>query len=87
MIRTICSFEVVSKAPFVDNTFTGWRGAARIEQPELGLAITLEASPECRFFHVFIPPGQDYFCAEPTSAMPNAWAATASRAPFISAME
>jgi aldose 1-epimerase len=65
--------QVVSKAPFVDNTFTGWRGAARIEQPELGLGITLEASPECRFFHVFIPPGQDYFCAEPTSAMPNAF--------------
>jgi aldose 1-epimerase len=65
--------QVVAKAPFVDNCFTGWRGPARIEQPELGLAITLEATPDCRFFHVFIPEGQDYFCAEPTTAMPNAF--------------
>jgi len=65
--------QVVSKAPFVDNCYTGWRGAARIEQPELGLSISLEATPECRFFHVFIPEGQNYFCAEPTTAMPNAF--------------
>jgi aldose 1-epimerase len=65
--------QVVSKAPFVDNAFTGWRGPARIEQPDLGLAITLEATSDCRFLHVFIPEGQTYFCAEPTTAMPNAF--------------
>ena len=62
---------VISKAPFVDNCFTGWHPPARIEQPEEGLAITLEASAECPFLHVFVPTGQDYFCAEPTTAMPN----------------
>lgn len=64
---------VVSKAPFVDNCFTGWHPPARIEQPELGLAITLQAPAQCPFLHVFIPTGTDYFCAEPTTAMPNAF--------------
>jgi aldose 1-epimerase len=64
--------ELIAKAPFVDNTFTGWQGPARIEQPELGLEITLKASANCGFFHVFIPEGEDFFCAEPTTAMPNA---------------
>ncbi len=63
---------LVAKAPFVDNTFTGWSAPARIEQPDLGLTVTLEASPECRFFHMFIPVGENYFCTEPVTAMPNA---------------
>jgi aldose 1-epimerase len=64
---------VVTKAPFVDNCFTEWQSPARIEQPELELDISLAASAECPFFHVFIPNGADYFCAEPTTAMPNAF--------------
>lgn len=64
--------QVVSKAPFVDNTFVGWQGPARIKQPELGIEITLKASANAGFFHVFIPEGENYFCAEPTTAMPNA---------------
>jgi aldose 1-epimerase len=64
--------QVISTAPFVDNTFKGWQGPARIEQPELGIEITLKASANCGFFHVFIPTGENYFCAEPTTAMPNA---------------
>ncbi len=63
----------VDKAPFVDNCFTGWRSPARIEQPDSGLTIALEASPECTFFHVFVPVGQTFFAAEPVSAMPNAF--------------
>jgi aldose 1-epimerase len=64
--------QVVSKAPFVDNTFTGWQGPALITQPELGLEITLTASANPSFLHVFIPEGTDFFCVEPTTAMPNA---------------
>jgi len=64
---------VVSQAPFVDNCFTGWHPPARIEQPELGLEVAIQASAECPFLHVFIPNGTDYFCAEPTTAMPNAF--------------
>ncbi len=63
----------VAKAPFVDNCHTGWRAPARIEQPDSGLTLSLEASPECRFFHIYIPVGQNFFAAEPVSAMPNAF--------------
>jgi aldose 1-epimerase len=64
--------QKVANAPFIDNTFTGWKGPARITQPELGLEVELSASG-CSFFHVFIPDGADYFCAEPTTAMPDAF--------------
>jgi Galactose mutarotase and related enzymes len=65
--------QVVSKAPFVDNTFTGWEGPAIITQPELGLEIALTASANSSFLHAFMPEGTDFFCAEPTTAMPNAF--------------
>jgi aldose 1-epimerase len=65
--------QIVSKAPFVDNTFTGWQGPAIITQPELGLEITLTASANSSFLHAFMPEGADFFCAEPTTAMPNAF--------------
>jgi len=64
---------MVDKAPFVDNCFTGWRSPARIDQPDSGLTMSLAASPECTFFHTFIPVGQTFFAAEPVSAMPNAF--------------
>jgi len=64
---------LVDKAPFVDNSFTGWSGPARIDQPDSGLTITLTASPECTYLHVYDPLGESFFCAEPVSAMPNAF--------------
>ena len=64
---------LLDQAPFVDNCFTGWRSPALIEQPDSGLTISLEGSPECKFFHVFVPVGQNFFAAEPVSAMPNAF--------------
>ena len=64
---------LVDKAPFVDNSYTGWSGPARIDQPDSGLVITLEASPECTVLHVYDPLGETFFCAEPVSAMPNAF--------------
>jgi len=63
----------LDKAPFVNNCYTGWRPPARIDQPDSGLTISLEASPECTFFHIFIPVGQRFFAAEPVSVMPNAF--------------
>lgn len=64
--------QAIARAPFVDNTFTEWQGPAVITQPDLGLEIALSASANSSFLHVFIPEGTDYFCAEPTTAMPNA---------------
>ncbi|MDE2499476.1 MAG: aldose 1-epimerase [Alphaproteobacteria bacterium] len=63
----------VSKAPFVDNSFPGWRGAARIDQPDSGISVSLEGSEDCIVLHCFMPVGQNFFCAEPVSAMPNAF--------------
>jgi aldose 1-epimerase len=60
-------------APFVDNCFTGWDGKARIDQPDLGIALTMQASPACGFLHCYLPEGADFFAAEPVSAMPNSF--------------
>jgi len=65
--------QIVGAAPFVDNTFTGWQSPAVITQPELNLEIALQASANSGFLHVFIPEGTDFFCAEPTTAMPDAF--------------
>jgi aldose 1-epimerase len=63
----------LGSAPFVDNCYTGFGGTARIEIPERDLAITLDASENLRFLHVYLPTGEPYFCAEPVSAMPDAF--------------
>lgn len=59
-------------APFVDHCHTGWKGPAIIHQPDFGLKVTLTASPECQFLHIYAPVGSDFVCAEPVTAMPNA---------------
>lgn len=56
-------------APLIDNTFTGWCGHAVIRRNDI--AIDIGASPVFSFFHLYAP-HEDYFCAEPVSAMPNA---------------
>ena len=63
----------LDKAPSVNNCYTGWRSPARIDQPDNGLTISLEASPECTFLHIYTPVGQSFFAVEPVSAMPNAF--------------
>ena len=37
------------------------------------LMVALSASPECTFFHVYIPQNKNFFAAEPVSAMPNSF--------------
>jgi aldose 1-epimerase len=58
----------LADAPFVDHCHGGWQGTATIGQP--GLRVTLRA--DAPLLHVFVPPGADYFCAEPVTAMPDA---------------
>jgi aldose 1-epimerase len=60
-------------APFVDNCFPGWKQPARIDQPESGYAVSLEATEDCTFLHCFVPVGESFFCAEPVTTMPNAY--------------
>lgn len=56
----------------IDHCHAGWDGKACIEQPADGFAIHLSASPELRHLHLYMPPGRDFFCAEPVSCMPDA---------------
>jgi aldose 1-epimerase len=60
----------LADAPFVDHCFTGWDHQATLRsEPAI---ITMTASGVFGFFHVYVPPEDDYFCAEPVSAMPDA---------------
>jgi aldose 1-epimerase len=61
----------LTHAPFVDNCHFGWSGRAQIARE--GRRLLLTASPELSFLHVFLPRGEDFFCAEPVSAMPDAF--------------
>ncbi len=54
----------------LDHCFTGWRGPVRLAGPAFGLE--LETSEIFRHLQVYTPPGQDFFCVEPTSHMPDA---------------
>jgi aldose 1-epimerase len=61
----------LADAPFVDHCHFGWKGRAAIEQP--GYALHLAASPNLDFLHCHVPQGASFFCAEPVSAMPDAF--------------
>lgn len=48
-------------------SFLGWDGAARMETPSRGVAITVTASETLRCPVVWAPPGADFLCVEPQS--------------------
>lgn len=53
----------------LDHCFSGWSGLAVLRWPHLTLQLR---SPDCRFLHVYMPAGKDFFCAEPQSAAAGA---------------
>lgn len=58
---------------WLNNAFDGWDGKARIEWPETGIAVSLEA--DAIFGHVVLyspPEDTGFFCFEPMSHLPNA---------------
>ena len=57
----------------LDNAFTGWRGRAVIDWPEHATRLTLSATAAFRVLVVYIPPDEDYFCAEPVSNCTDAF--------------
>lgn len=58
---------------FIDNGFAGWDGRARIEWPDRGLAIDIEADPQVRFYHVYSLDAEcPFFCFEPVTHENNA---------------
>lgn len=53
----------------VDHCYTGWRGVATIVRDDGDVVLTGEGTPA---LHVYVPPREDFFCAEPVTAMPDA---------------
>jgi aldose 1-epimerase len=54
----------------IDHCYTGWNQRAYLTAPEQPTTI-VTASPECRWLHVYVPPGQDFYCVEPCASRPN----------------
>jgi aldose 1-epimerase len=56
-----------------DNAFTGWQGRAVIDWPEHATRLTLNATAALRVLVIYVPRGEDYFCAEPVSNSTDAF--------------
>ena len=61
----------VGSAP-LDHGFAGWRGAAEIAWSDQPARLRVTASANGRFLQIYAPPGQDFFCLEPMTSMPDA---------------
>ena len=57
----------------LDNAFTGWQGRAVIDWPEHATRLAMSTTAALRVLVVYIPPGEDYFCAEPVSNCTDAF--------------
>lgn len=57
----------------VDTTYAAREGVLTVEWPERGLGIALAPSDDLPFTHVYVPPGEDAFCIEPVSHLPEAF--------------
>lgn len=53
----------------LDHCFAGWNGTAVLRWPGRMLRVS---APGCRFLHVYVPSGRDFFCIEPQSAAAGA---------------
>jgi aldose 1-epimerase len=64
----------VVRSQLVDHCFTGWSRELRIDHAGSGgdITVTMTAPAGMDFFHLYIPPGKSFFCAEPVSHMPGA---------------
>lgn len=65
----------VRRDTLIDHCFPEWAGTLRIERA--GYAgdipvVEMTAAPQLSFLQLYMPPGRDYFCAEPMSQMPDA---------------
>lgn len=62
--------DSIDRASLIDNSYTGWSGTADIARETGDLRLSGDGTP---ILHLFMPPGEDFFCAEPVSAMPDAF--------------
>ena len=75
---------LVADAPFVDNAYEGWTGAAHLASSE-GV-VTLSA-PGVSRAHVYAPQGADFICIEPVSHRPDALNAPADEASGLTILQ
>lgn len=61
--------ETIERTSLIDNSYTGWSGAAIIAREGGDLRLSGENTP---ILHLFTPPGEAFFCVEPVTAMPDA---------------
>lgn len=54
----------------IDHCYTGWDQKAVLRAPGQPDTV-ITASPECRWLHVYVPPGEDFLCVEPCASRPN----------------
>lgn len=54
----------------IDHCYTGWNQKAVLSAPGQPVT-TITASPDCRWLHVYAPPGHDFYCVEPCASRPN----------------
>lgn len=59
----------LERPDLVDHCYAGWAGQLRIERGDGDIVLEGEDTP---YLHLYVPPGQDFFCAEPQSTMPDA---------------
>lgn len=64
--------QPVERSELIDHGFGGWSGVAEVMRPDLSFTIRLQASPELANLHLYMPPGERFFCAEPVGNMPDA---------------
>lgn len=56
--------------PFlIDNAHEGWDGSATISRPGQTLLLLTEGTG---VLHLYVPPGEDFFCVEPVTHLPDA---------------
>jgi aldose 1-epimerase len=64
--------QSVARDILIDHAFSGWDGVAEVHRPDLAAPIRLTASGELSSLHLYMPPGEPFFCAEPVGNMPDA---------------
>lgn len=58
----------VQQNALIDNSYVGWKGSARIARPDGDVLLTGDGTP---VLHLYTPPGEPFFCAEPATSMPD----------------
>lgn len=64
------SGAAVAGHDLIDHCYTGWNQRAVLRAPGQPDA-TITASAECRWLHIYIPPGEGFVCVEPCASRPN----------------